>query len=287
MDTYPIGRQPVRQPALTWMILFSAAAHVLLVVGLGVAPYFKPRRIFYTPTYMVSLVNAGDLEGEQPPPAPVRETAPAKPVPPPPKPKPKPEVKAKVKKPAVKVSKPSKDVERPKKPAMQLRQEGKEKASKPPPVQVKSEPAPQSSYSAALSQIKKRLAERSGQGEGGGGRRGRLTAAGPGIDLTPYDAVLAEVVRSNWIKPETLAHLDEDLVAVVVLRIRRSGAIAYFEIDESSGNEHFDDSIRRVLNKVVFPPLPAAYPGEFYERHLRFHSAFITRAEGVGVETGE
>ncbi len=117
--------------------------------------------------------------------------------------------------------------------------------------------------------------------------RGRLTAAGPGLDFTPYDAVLAEVVRSNWIKPETLAHLDEDLVAVVVLRIRRSGAIAYFEVEESSGNEHFDDSIRRVLNKVVFLPMPAAYPGEFFERHLRFHSAFITRAEGVGVETGE
>jgi len=268
------------------MILFSAAAHALLVVGLGVAPYFKPRRIYYTPTYMVSLVNAGDLEGEKSPPSPMHE-----PAPPPPKPKPKPVVKAKA--PPAKESKPSKKVESPKKPSMQLQKEGKQKAkkksSKPPPVRAKSEPAPapQSSYSAALSQIKKRLAERSGQGEGGGGRRGRLTAAGPGIDLTPYDAVLAEVVRSNWIKPETLAHLDEDLVAVVVLRIRRSGAIAYFEVEESSGNEHFDDSIRRVLNKVVFPPMPAAYPGEFYERHLRFHSAFITRSEGVGVETGE
>jgi len=278
MDTYQIGSQPVQQPALTWMILLSAAAHTLLVVGLGLAPYFKPRHIYYAPTYMVSLVDAGDLEGEQAPPAHVPAPAPAKQIPPPPKPKPK----VQDKKTAATVSK---EAERPKKPAMQLLQEGKEKAPKPPEKAV-DEPEPQSSYKAALSQIEKRLAERSGHNKVGG-RRGRLAAAGPGLDLTPYDAVLAEVVRSNWIKPETLAHLDEDLVAVVVVRIRRSGAIAYFEIDGSSGNEHFDDSIRRVLKKVVFPPLPAAYPGEFYERHLRFHSAFITREEGVGVEARE
>ena len=335
MNTPSIARQPVRQPALPWMLLLSVAAHVTLALGLGLNPFFKPRRIYHAPTYMVSLVDAADLDGPEA--SPVRELAPSpvKAVQPPPKaepkvevkktPPPEPEPKVEVKKtpppePEPKVEKPKetpqpKPVEKPavkpklppakepapeKKPVMAIQEETKngsevekKTAAKPAPAPKPAEPAkpapePVSPYQAALNRIEKRVAEETKQGGGGGGgRRGRIQAGGPGFDLTPYDAVLAEVIRSSWIKPQALADLLDDLVTVVVIRVHRSGRIAYSEIEESSGNEHFDESIRRVLNKVVFPPLPAAYPKEFHERHFRFHSAYISGEEAIGVVAEE
>jgi TonB family protein len=73
------------------------------------------------------------------------------------------------------------------------------------------------------------------------------------LEAAYFDVVL-ERVRASWELPKWL--LDQGLSAKVLLRIDARGQIKGFEIVKPSGNEAFDQEVRRALTAAAPFPLP-------------------------------
>ncbi|MFP4475213.1 MAG: TonB C-terminal domain-containing protein [Desulfatibacillaceae bacterium] len=86
-----------------------------------------------------------------------------------------------------------------------------------------------------------------------------------------YNIILRQHVNKNWAFPEQLVGPDEDLVAVIMVTIRRDGGIKDKFFDQRSGNPHFDNSIFRAVEKSnPMPPLPEAWEKDTYTIGLKF-----------------
>jgi colicin import membrane protein len=225
----------------------------------------------------------------------------------PPKPEPKPEPKAKADKPKlikpeVKPEKPKKKPKpvekvvkvpkkaKPKKPKTPPPKEAPEKTAKKqktpkkpskPPAKKPAEKSLSTQESEALTKIQKRLEDskaldsirkrllaRANQTGGGGGGGGG--AAGQGSNI--YKNEIARIFYSAWVLPR--GGDIEDLEAVIVIHIARSGKIIKTEVEKSSGDLYFDESVMRAVGKVKtgggLPPLPPEIPGQILVQGLLF-----------------
>ena len=120
---------------------------------------------------------------------------------------------------------------------------------------------------ATLAQLRSKTAAArgaSGGDVGGGGKPGQTS-----LSFNLYYQAVWEKIRSHWALP-TLR--QQNLKAVVAVRISRDGSVEKVELESGSGDDGFD---RSALNAVraanPLPPLPGDYLGSYHEVGIRFH----------------
>lgn len=306
-DAFDRLRLP-RRDVLFGMVV-SLIVHGAMIFVVVFLPNLLPRKPVELPYYSVKLVTAGDLGLDQgsggkgpkapvkapqaPPSAPKRDTAPSVPVVP-------------VKRLAdgfklaeTKVEKLDADVkpnlERMERPSLEKSVEQllpKEKAERPKPPPTPAQPglgsASASSPSSATT-AKPAPSEGSspagskaaGSGPGGSGVAGAARGASgpPGPGGTGEELALARrlyytevwaAIKRQWVLPKSLINV-QGLEAVVVIVVRRDGKIESMQFEKRSGNQLFDDSVLRAIQKAdPLPKFPDIYSPPRDEIGVRF-----------------
>lgn len=99
---------------------------------------------------------------------------------------------------------------------------------------------------------------------GGGAPRASLEEK-----YSAYYGLLRDKVQENWIYPQGLK--DNRISIIVSMKIARNGKLLDANVEKSSGNKAFDDSLLKAIRKAApFPALPADLEGSFLETGLRF-----------------
>ncbi|GAB4536547.1 MAG: hypothetical protein Fur0020_04660 [Thermodesulfovibrionia bacterium] len=88
---------------------------------------------------------------------------------------------------------------------------------------------------------------------------------GEGIDPNSYYAIVSEMIWSKWIYPDIKS---SGLEAIISIRIDDKGNIISHEIEKTSGNPLFDQSVLRAISKAN--PLPPPPMGIETEIGVRF-----------------
>ncbi|MCX8044897.1 MAG: TonB C-terminal domain-containing protein [Desulfobacterota bacterium] len=252
-------RAELPEPRLRWMLLVSLVLHAALLAAFFGTPPDTSKKIYYSPVYSVSLVDAppgppgpsGDKAGAaqqqtrlwKGPPALETETKAAKPrshniitvskseefeYAPSAKPKKRPD-------------------EGPQQPA--TRAEGKAAASS-------GEAAENISSAGAGS------ASSGGSGGGGGGGTADLK-------FSRYYQAIWERIQQAWVLPPL--ERKGALEAIVVITVQRDGRILGFEFEKKSGDENLDNSVVRAIKKAdPLPPFPPDMRESVLEVGIRF-----------------
>jgi outer membrane biosynthesis protein TonB len=81
-----------------------------------------------------------------------------------------------------------------------------------------------------------------------------------------YKGYVENILRSKWAKPNDIA--DEGFVAEIELALDRSGRIVATDWKHGTGDNRWDDSVRRVFDsvKTVGRTPPDGFPGKFLVR---------------------
>jgi TonB family protein len=279
-DAWPARRGA--EPALSWMVVFSALLHA----AAGVAVVLMPRQwLMRSPApvvaYTVKIVDPSALGGRLPQ-GPVRAEPETGVVNPTRREEPKPEVKPEQPKPEVKPEqpKPEEKVEQPKpeEKVVKLPDVPKKPEPKPEAKKAPAEPKPSKAELAKIARDKeiqqaiKRLGEKgtSKQAAGlGGHEEGKGAALGiggdgggggvlMGLDFIIYKNQVEALIKKNW----TWVGASPDLTIRVGFRIGDDGEIADLRVIDRSGDSSFDDSVLRAVR--ISSPLPA--PPEKYRQ---------------------
>ncbi|MFQ5912488.1 MAG: energy transducer TonB [Nitrospinota bacterium] len=296
------------EPTARWgvMVGVSIAIHALVLGGaVMLASGSGPRRTLYTPSLSVSLMGPGET-GLAP------GGGPSKSVSPPPKVEkteekapPKPEVSAvepiKPKPEAKETVEPAKPKE-PKKaektvPVLEKKPKKTPKkivkktpvrkptarpgsTKKPKAVPSRKKVAPEkkrltTKEEEALARIRSRILAKADEpgatgGPSGGGGFSTRGASGAGLNI--YKNEIARIFYAAWVLPQSLQAAD--LKATLVIHIDRKGQIVKTEVERSSGNRFFDESVMRAVAKVQaaggLPPLPPEYTAGLMAQGLLF-----------------
>jgi len=76
------------------------------------------------------------------------------------------------------------------------------------------------------------------------------------LETTYYDVVL-EKIRSNWELPKWLQ--EQNISAKVLILLDRNGQITSYQLVKPSGNEQFDQEVKRAIEvSAPFPAPPTA-----------------------------
>lgn len=75
-------------------------------------------------------------------------------------------------------------------------------------------------------------------------------------EILAYARSLDEKVRSNWTVPELAGKKTEDLTVQVRITIEKDGRVSNVRMEKVSGNEYFDDSVLRAIEKASPLPVP-------------------------------
>ncbi len=123
--------------------------------------------------------------------------------------------------------------------------------------------------------IQERIARlKTGAESAGGSRKGVGSGYGrivPGIALQLYRAEVEEKIKSNWSYPTAL-NSKEDLEAVIVLLVRRTGEIMDIDFKKRSGNRIFDESVIKAIKRSdPLPPFPEGYTRDSDEVEVKFN----------------
>jgi colicin import membrane protein len=90
--------------------------------------------------------------------------------------------------------------------------------------------------------------------------------------MMQYYMDVRNAVETSWRKPEFLS--KKDLQTLVTIKIRKDGRIIDINVDKSSGNRVYDESIMRALRAAEpLPTIPAALNTDFVELGFNFRSA--------------
>ena len=257
MPSLPLNTEFNQEKNLKRFIVFSLALHILLLIYLSLkSALFPDQPKEYLPSLRVDLVALPDLK------------------------------KAEIAEPkAVEVEKP-KEIEKPKEETPEVEkpvEKPKEKVKPAPKVQAKpdikadtsagdfavkkkkkelhekKEKEAQKKLKSALDRIKalERIKAMAGGDEIKGNRISKGSAlsgeAKTSLETTYFDVVL-ERVRSNWELPKWLQ--DRELSATVMIYLDARGGLKSFKFTKSSGNEQFDNEVKRTLQASAPFPLP-------------------------------
>lgn len=282
----------------------SVIAHIALIAAIAVL-HRPDNRSFITPVYtMVSIVEPTRTGGVPASPATTTAPTPAKTVVERPQPKPKtheqaarPQRTKTTAKAIVKTTPPSKAVKA-KAPAAQkadvdlalkkIKENVKKKAdeslvaSRIEDIKKGREGEAAAKTSAAVEDIRKRIAS-NGTRTGPANEAGNAVAAGAGpvtagggpnasretleTRFHAYYALIRDSVQENWRYP----YKDDKVIIIVSVKIFKDGRLISSEIEKSSGNALFDESLLSAIKKASpFAPLPQGFPGDYLEAELRF-----------------
>lgn len=118
----------------------------------------------------------------------------------------------------------------------------------------------------------------SGAGSGAAGSgKGSPGPAGPGgggeelaLARRLYYTEVWAAIKRQWVLPKSLLNA-QDLEAVVVIVVRRDGKIEKMQFEKRSGNQLFDDSVLRAIQKAdPLPKFPDIYSPPRDEIGVRF-----------------
>ena len=128
--------------------------------------------------------------------------------------------------------------------------------------QVKSETKERTHIDEAISKLENRLAGEQVSGEDQGdsktamGRRGSPGGSGTGIPIRMYQMEVEFWIKSHWAYPVALQRA-KDLEAVVVLMVKRDGAIVTTNFKKRSSDRIFDQSVSKAIERSdPLPPFP-------------------------------
>lgn len=89
-------------------------------------------------------------------------------------------------------------------------------------------------------------------------------------EVMQYHMDVLNVIKTSWRIPGKLSS-KKDLLAIILIRIRKDGKIVDFNMEKSSGNKIYDESIIRALRAAEpLPAIPAALNTDFVELGFRF-----------------
>jgi colicin import membrane protein len=93
---------------------------------------------------------------------------------------------------------------------------------------------------------------------GTGGSRGGMSGGNTALRI--YQMEVEFLIKSNWNYPDELAN-RKDIEAVVILNVKRDGTVLDTDFDKPSGNNAFDQSVLKAIekSKPQIPPFPEGY----------------------------
>ncbi len=221
------------------MFWVSLALHLALIFFIAYSKRFVPPPVYYTPpSYSVDLVT---LERPKPPPKPAKKVIVKKAVPP----------KAKKAKAILLPDRNRKKTSPP--PKKEVKEAVKKKAApKKPPPKAYSEKEIDSS----IANLKKRVAAKRRAEEKVLAVRGRITSRLMEIRFKAYYDAIWGIIKDAWVIPKGV-HIRPGLETVVGLKVAKDGRVLSIKIENSSGNDPFDQSTIRAIEKSnPLPPLP-------------------------------
>lgn len=109
------------------------------------------------------------------------------------------------------------------------------------------------------------------EGKGGAERGGSSQSSEEyGLARKLYYSEVWKSIQSQWAVPVELLNRD-DLEAIVIIKIRRDGTIMDMRFEKKSGNDIFDTSVLRAIQKAnPLPPFPKTYSPPYEEIGIRF-----------------
>jgi colicin import membrane protein len=86
-----------------------------------------------------------------------------------------------------------------------------------------------------------------------------------------YIGIVWSKIQKNWTLPPTLIP-KENIETIISVRIARSGALEFINVEKHSGNSYFDDAALKTVRKSSpFPPFPNRLTDSSIEIGIRFH----------------
>jgi colicin import membrane protein len=127
--------------------------------------------------------------------------------------------------------------------------------------------------------------QKAGEATGGGGAKGGGGGGSPGgspdgaqmaLAQRIYWTAVQDAIRRQWALPDSLK--AQNLVAVLLLTVRRDGKILNVQFEQKSGQPLFDESVERAVRKAdPLPAFPQIYSPAQAEAVLRFRPQDLTR----------
>ncbi|MCX5894701.1 MAG: cell envelope integrity protein TolA [Proteobacteria bacterium] len=295
LSYYPLSGSHQAEPKLRWMVILSAAIHLIALAILMGLPSSSSKNIFYSPVYSVDLVGpppAGTLQGGGSPRTGGAETGST----------------AEVKKQSVRLWKGPSQMESQVKalaershplltiPAKE-KTEGSRKKAEPEEARRAAEGSatetagtPEKTGVSPASPTQTGAAQGPGAGSGGppaqtgaaqgpgagsGGPWGVPGGAGGGMGsnlrFSRYYQAVYEKIYQSWILPEYVTEKQGAREAIVVIKIQRDGKILGAEFEKMSGNRQLDSSVMNAIRKAdPLPPLPEDFRENVLELGIRF-----------------
>lgn len=152
-------------------------------------------------------------------------------------------------------------------------------------IEKKVEKTDTDSVSAAIDQLKRKVAAAESQSGGGLGAASGKAGSGPvgptgGFgevgarvqeSILIYQAEIQYQIQKNWAFSQQLAGDNVQLEAILAIKVLHSGEIEDIWFDKKSGNTYLDESAYKAIVKSnPLPPLPNDYMQPFYKIGLRF-----------------
>lgn len=112
-----------------------------------------------------------------------------------------------------------------------------------------------------------------GPGSGGGG--GDLPP-----EMAVYISIVIDRIMQSWFLPPAIQQqaTKQNLMAVIAIRVDRSGKVTLQGVEEKSGNSLFDNYALAALKKVQaesLPPLPEVFRPSYLDLGVRFHPSEV------------
>lgn len=98
------------------------------------------------------------------------------------------------------------------------------------------------------------------------------TGSGRGFTYSYYLNILLKKIRENWQNP----FKDQDVIlkSIVYFEVDKSGTIYSVRLEESSGNEVYNETTMRAVTLTrKLPPLPQEFSDDYLKIHLEFLTA--------------
>lgn len=97
----------------------------------------------------------------------------------------------------------------------------------------------------------------------------RLRVAGA-TESNPYLAHVQARIAGFWTSPP-VDESERAMTAVVGFRLERNGRISNITVEQSSGNEHYDEAATQAVQKAVpLPPFPPDLPNKYFDAYYTF-----------------
>lgn len=106
--------------------------------------------------------------------------------------------------------------------------------------------------------------------QSGGGSATSQSAEEYGLARKLYYSEVWRAIQSQWAVPVEILNRD-DLEAILIIKVRRDGTIIDVRFEKKSGNEIFDSSVWKAVQKAnPLPPFPKSYSPPYEEIGIRF-----------------